>query len=149
MAPNIHLAAECDLDVVLTLMSEFYPLEHLAFDPRVAATGLRQLLAEPSLGSAYLIDLDGEVVGYFVLGINFSLEFGGRYAWIDELYVRAAARRRGVGAAALVFVEALCRERGLAAVRLEVFRANAGAERLYRRSGFEDYNRDLLTRWIR
>lgn len=149
MSITFRLAGEADLDLVLELMSEFYPLEHLTFDRRVAASAVRQLVDDPTLGGVYLIESDGQTAGYVVMGINFSLEFRGRYAWIDELYVHEPLRGRGIGAATLAFVESVCRDRGLAAVRLEVARANRGAGRLYRRHGFEEYNRDLLTRWIR
>ncbi len=147
--PAFSLATETDIAVVLQLMPEFYAEERLPYDERAAARALRQLFADPSAGAVYLIEADGVVNGYMALGFNFSLEFHGRYAWIDELYVREPFRSRGIGTAALRFVEALCRERGFEAVRLEVVRSNAGAGRLYRRAGYQDEDRDLLTRWIR
>lgn len=148
MTPSFVPATAIDLESLLTLMREFYAIEHLPFDEAVAARGLAQAFADPSAGAVFLIQADAEVVGYMVLGFNFSLEFHGRYAWIDELYVRGAYRGQGLGTAALAFVERLCRERGFAAVRLEVARRNRGAAALYRRLGYEDYDRDLLTKRI-
>lgn len=149
MPASFRCATDRDLSVILTLMPEFYALEHLRFDEAFATRALRQLWADPAAGAVYLIEIAGVAHGYLVLGFNFSLEFGGRYAWIDELYVRQPFQGRGVGRAALAFVESLCRDRGMVAVRLEVARQNMRAERLYQRAGYEDYNRDLLTRWIR
>jgi GNAT superfamily N-acetyltransferase len=149
VTPTIVPATAADLGALLTLMREFYASERLPFDPAVATDGLQQLFADPSSGAVYLIALEGGAAGYFVLGFNFSLEFHGRYVWIDELYVREAWRGHGLGSAALSFVERICRDRGYAAVRLEVARRNAAAERLYRRSGYDDYDRDLLTKRVR
>ena len=131
------------------MMRDLYAAEHLPFDERVATRGLRELLADPSLGTVYIIEVEGGVCGYVVVAVNFSLEFHGRYAWIDELYVRAPSRGCGIGSAVLRLIEAEARDRGFDAVRLEVTRGNAGAARLYRRVGYEDLDRDLLTRWIR
>jgi ribosomal protein S18 acetylase RimI-like enzyme len=45
-------------------------------------------------------------------------------------------------------VETACRDLGVHAVHLEVERANAAAQGLYRKFGFQDHERYLLTRWI-
>ena len=149
MTPTFIQATAADLDILLTLMREFYAVEHLPFDPAVATAGLSVMFADASAGAVYLIEMDGAPIGYMVLGFNFSLEFHGRYVWIDELSIRSAHRGHGAGTAALAFVHELCRARGYAAVRLEVARRNVDAGRLYRRQGYEDYDRDLLTRWVR
>ncbi len=66
-------------------------------------------------------------------------------AWIVEdeahlhrLGVRAGARGHGVGTALVEIVLAEARARGCAHVDLEVARANAGARRLYARTGFTE-----------
>jgi GNAT superfamily N-acetyltransferase len=147
--PTFVRATAGDVDVLGGLMREFYAIEHLRFDEAAARAALQQAFADPSAGTVYLIEIEAVPNGYFVIGFNFSLEFHGRYAWLDELYVREPFRGRGAGGAALRFVEQSCREEGLVAVRLEVARENAGAASLYRRSGYADSNRDLLTKWIR
>ena len=42
-------------------------------------------------------------VGYLVLTLGYSLEYGGRDAFIDEVYIRSSYRGRGIGTAALTF----------------------------------------------
>ena len=59
-------------------------------------------------------------IGYLVLTIGYSLERGGRDAFIDELYVRAERRGRGLGALAVATAEAAARRLGVRAVHLEV-----------------------------
>ena len=75
-------------------------------------------------------------------------EFHGRGAWVDELYVREAWRGQGLGRASLAFAEELGRRAGIKALRLEVDRGNARAQRLYRAAGFQDHDRFLLTKWL-
>jgi GNAT superfamily N-acetyltransferase len=97
-----------DLDVVLGLIEEFYALEFIQI-PFVAERSRRvltELIEEPRWGQAWLITEDREPIGYLVLTFGFSLEYHGRDALLDELYIRESHRRQGVGTAALTFVRA-------------------------------------------
>jgi len=94
------------------------------------------------------IKFDAELAGYLVLTFGYSLEFHGRDALVDELYVREAYRGRGAGTLSLAFVEEICRTEGIRALHLEVDRGNERARRLYHRAGYEDHDRYLLTRWL-
>jgi ribosomal protein S18 acetylase RimI-like enzyme len=82
-----------------------------------------------------------------VLSFDFSLEYGGRNAWIDELFIRPELRGKGVGSKALDFAVQGARECGAKVLHLEVNRGNP-AINLYRRYGFEDHNRSLLSKWL-
>ncbi len=137
------------VDRVVALMREFYASEQIAFDERSARASFSKLLATPALGVIRIISEGETVAGYFVLTFGFSFEFGGRLAWIDELYVRREFRRRGIGRQVLATAEDMCRAEGISALRLEVNRENVTAERLYRGFGFEDPHRDVLTLRIR
>ena len=133
-----------DADLLLELMREFYEFEHLAFDGQAARSALRQILADRSLGGVWLIRLDDDAVGYVVLTLGFSLEFHGRDAFVDEIYVRAPHRAHGVGRRTLEFVEDACRALGVQSLHLEVERANVNAQAVYRKAGFKDHDRYLL-----
>ncbi|MGZ7077088.1 MAG: GNAT family N-acetyltransferase, partial [Candidatus Angelobacter sp.] len=89
-----------------------------------------------------------DLAGYFALTFCFSLEFHGRFALLDELYLREAYRRQKLGKAAVSFAEDLCRKAGIAAVRLEVGRENQNAQSLYRAAGFKEDERNLMTKWL-
>lgn len=52
----------------------------------------------------------------------------------------------GIGKAAFQFVEDVCRSRQVRALHLEVEQANVKAHALYRRLGFVDQDRHLMTR---
>jgi ribosomal protein S18 acetylase RimI-like enzyme len=83
-----------------------------------------------------------------VLTIGFSFEFHGHDAFIDELYIDQVHRRRGFGRQAVAFLEEKAREIGVKAVHLEVDRGNDPAFELYRRVGYEDHDRFLMTKWL-
>ncbi|MBI3968192.1 MAG: GNAT family N-acetyltransferase [Chloroflexi bacterium] len=130
-------------------MRAYYPEDHLQLDESAARSAVEQLVGDEKLGRIWLIRYDGRTVGYVVLAFGFSLEFHGRDAFVDELYVEPAYRGRGLGKAALRFVEAVAPALGITALHLEVERANTRAQTLYRRTGYEDHDRYLMTKWIR
>jgi GNAT superfamily N-acetyltransferase len=145
------LATPADEDLLVELMREFYLIEHLPFDEQVVRKGLREILAQRIYGLIHLIRVDGhasDVAGYMALTFGFSLEFHGRDALIDELYVREAHRGKGLGRAALELAEEVCRREGVAALHLEVDRVNVRAQEIYRKAGYRDHDRYLLTRWL-
>jgi ribosomal protein S18 acetylase RimI-like enzyme len=148
LEPSFKLADASDADAVLDMMRGLYEHERIDFDEPTARAALAQLLADDSCGVAHLILFGAEVAGYLVVTFGFSLEFGGRDAFIDELFVKDEFRGRGSGKAALRFAEEVCRARGVRALHLEVERANEDAQGLYRRAGFVDHDRYLLTRWL-
>ena len=142
------LADAGDADLLLRFMREFYELEHIAFDEPAARAALLRILGDEAFGRVWLIQVEGEAAGYVVLTLGFSLEFHGRDAFLDEIYIRESQRGRGVGGSALRFVEEACRSLGVRALHLEVERANTNAQAVYRRSGFKDHDRYLMTKWL-
>ena len=101
-----------------------------------------------ALGAIWLVEVAGAPAGYCVLGSAFSLEFHGRIAFVDELYLREEFRGRGHGARLLALLEEECRARGLRAMRLEVERSNRRARSLYERAGFVRHDRFIMTKWL-
>jgi ribosomal protein S18 acetylase RimI-like enzyme len=132
-----------DLATLTKLAEDFH-----AEDDHVLDEGGRRALAaiadgEP-LARAWLFELGGRAIGYGVLTLGFSVEYGGRDGFIDDLYLAPVARGRGLGRQAMAFLEAQARELGIKALHLEVGAENARALGLYRRSGFRDNGRRLM-----
>lgn len=148
MEPSFRLAEPSDADTLVAMMRDFNAHERIAFDESEVRAALAQLLAHDSYGLVGLLLLGEEVAGYVVLVFGFSIEFRGRDAFIDELFVKDEFRGRGLGSAALRHAEGLCRERGIRALHLEVERRNTVAQSVYRRAGFADHDRYLLTKWL-
>ena len=93
----------------------------------------------------WIIELDEKPVGYLAITLGFSIEAGGRDAFLDEIYLDAAVRGRGLGTRALQFVESECAELGVMRLCLEVERHNP-AKLLYERVGFRDHQRFLMSK---
>ena len=146
METTFKLADAADINPLIELMRGLYEFDHLAFDEQIARDGLSKLLSDASLGRIWLIQCGGETIGYVVLTFGFSLEFHGRNAIVDELYIRPNDRSRGAGKRALEFVAEECRALGIRALHLEVERANTNAQAVYRKSGFKDHDRYLMTK---
>jgi GNAT superfamily N-acetyltransferase len=144
MTPTLRQAIAADAPTILELMGEFYPLMEVTFDRRVAGPALAALLADPAIGGVWLAELGPSPVGYAVVAFYHSLEFGGRTALLDDLYVREAHRGRGIGTAVLASVERGCREAGVRALTLEVGRENERARSLYLAFGFTDRHNEFL-----
>jgi len=89
-------------------MRELYEHEGIPFDRKVASDALSGLLQTPSLGDVQLMLEDEEIVGYFVLTFGYSLEFRGRFLFLDQMYIRDDYRGRGLGREALEAVEKIC-----------------------------------------
>jgi ribosomal protein S18 acetylase RimI-like enzyme len=119
------------------------------FDEPVVREALRKFLASPELGRAWVF-LDGETpIGYIVLTLGYSFEYHGRDSFIDELYIEPQYRRQGIGRRAMQFVEERALELGVNVIHLEVDRGNDAAEGLYRRAGYRDHARFLMTKWLK
>ncbi len=88
------------------------------------------------------------VVGYLVLTFGYSLEFHGRDAFIDELFIRASHRGRGWGTRAMEQAESTAKALNIRAVHLEVGHGNTRAQEFYSKMGYNDHERYLMTKWI-
>ena len=146
--PRVGLvpAGPCDLDPLLAMMERFYATERYAFDPHVARAALGELLAKPELGRAWRIARGAETLGYAVLTFGWSLEWGGRDAFVDEIFIEAPERGRGAGRSALRALVEEARRLGVRALHLEVEVGNEAGQALYRSEGFRGNERRILTR---
>jgi ribosomal protein S18 acetylase RimI-like enzyme len=143
-----QLVSEQEIAILVPLMREFYAQQHMAFDETVATGALKKIIATPSLGQLHLIFRGPELAGYFALTFCFSLEFHGRFALLDELYIRAPFQRQKLGRAAVEFAQRICRDAKVAALRLEVWTGNTAAQSLYKAEGFSTEQRFLMTKWL-
>jgi ribosomal protein S18 acetylase RimI-like enzyme len=142
---GIRPAGPGDRDILVDLMTEFYAETATPFDPDAAAPAFQTLLGDPGLGRAWIVESAGAAVGYAVLAMGFSLQFGGRDAFLDDLFIQRGHRGRGLGRAAVRAVLDECASRGVRALHLEVARDNLAAKELYRRFGFADHGFQMMT----
>jgi len=137
-----------DIPALLPIIRVFHADEGIAWDEARVLGALDTLLSDSRHGRMMLLERAGGIVGYFVVGFCFSLEFGGRFGLLDELYVLPAHRGGGIGKRALDEVEALCIAEGMRCVRLEVSDDNDAARGIYQRRGYRMHPRRLMTKWL-
>ena len=149
MAVRFHLAQPEDLADLVAMMKELQADDPWScpFDERHASNAMDELLRNPSLGRVWTIVDDSQTIGYIVMAFDYSLEYRGKGAWVDEFFIRPTHRGQGIGAQALEFFAEQARHLGVTVVHLEVSHGNPAVE-LYRRMGFEEHQRYLMTKWI-
>ena len=106
--------------------------------------GLRFGTRGEPFARSWIVREEGRPIGYLILTLGYSVEYGGRDGFIDDLYLVPAARGRGVGGALLEFALASAAALGIRTLHLEVEAGNEPAARLYRSAGFEESGRRLM-----
>jgi GNAT superfamily N-acetyltransferase len=93
----------------------------------------------------------GKMVGVLMMTVTLSLEHAGEVGWIDELFVRAEYRKKGLAQRMLAMAMGWAEARGLRALDLEVGEKHEPepATRLYQNQGFQRIQRARLTLKLR
>ena len=144
----IRTANADDVQALMPLIEAFYETEALRFDKTTARQAVTGLIGDKVLGTVLVAVEDEAVVGYLALTFGYSLEYGGRDAFIDEVYVDRSHRRSGIGRQLLDRALEICTAEQVRALHLEVEEGNLPARTLYGRGGFEEHERILMTRLI-
>jgi GNAT superfamily N-acetyltransferase len=127
-----------DIPILLALMSEFYREAGYGLDHRLAESAFSTLLSDERLGYVWLFEDRAKPVGYVVLTLRFGMEYGGWIACIDDLFVVAESRNKGLSSQALVHVRDYCKSVGIRAITVEVGYNNGPAQAVYRRLGLTE-----------
>ncbi len=144
-ALTLRLATVDDLGQIFPMTKALNAHEDIALEDDALAASLGHLLGDPRLGAVFVIERGGAAAGYALCTYSYDLEFGGREAWLTELWIEDAHRGGGAGAAALTLLEAELVARGVHAVHLQV-RPDNPAKRLYDRLGWTASPRVVMTR---
>lgn len=148
MTAHFVSATSPDLDTLLTLVEAFYEHDGHPFDAARVETTLHHLIDNPSFGRVWLIVVDENVVGYLIVTYGFSLEYYGRDAFIDEVFIVESFRGQGLGSQTFAFAEQHCRDQGITALHLEVETHNTSAQAFYHKQGYTSHQRLLLNKWL-
>jgi GNAT superfamily N-acetyltransferase len=139
MAFRVRQATTADQAVVM----EFNRLlalesEGKTLDLAVLRAGVAAQLADPQKGLYFVADEDGAILGQLGLTFEWSDWRNGWMWWIQSVYVRSDARKRGVFRALFEHVRQAALHNGqVVGLRLYVDRENHGAQRTYERLGME------------
>jgi GNAT superfamily N-acetyltransferase len=147
MPLSIAQATAADLETLLELMCHMQaddPWSEPFHEPTLRSN-LAELLQNPVYGFVYVAREESAQIGYLVICFDYSLEYRGKGAWIDELFVEAAHRGKGIGTQLLDLAETVSREHHAKFLHLEVTHGNPAIE-LYRRRGFVEHERFLMSK---
>lgn len=139
-----------DLESLVLLMGEMQKDDPWSepFEETTVRNSLEGLLQNPAYGLIYLSHAESTPIAYLVICFDYSLEYRGKGAWIDELFVAPAYRGQGIGTQLLELAESTSRDHSAQFLHLEVSHGNRAIE-LYRRRGFVDHQRYLMTKPLR
>ena len=143
--PALAPLRAADLPLLEQMARAYYAEDGHPFDAERQPAALAGLIDGEPLGRGWLVMLAGRPVGYVVLTLGFSIEAGGCEGCVDELFVVPEVRGRGVGRRVLALLEDEARRLGVRRLFLEVGHGNR-ASALYRRAGFVDHWRHLLSK---
>jgi ribosomal protein S18 acetylase RimI-like enzyme len=85
----------------------------------------------------FIAEVDEQAVAYLTLSFSFSTEFGGRYAEIEEVYVKPAHRKSGVGKLLLEASENYAKSHGARSAFLVASNSNLRAQAWYEQLGYK------------
>lgn len=150
MQINFQPGKNHDIETLLILIEKFYEIDgYIDFNTVIVRRALNQLLNDDSMGRVWLIQDQNQAIGYIVLTFGYSLEYGGRDAFIDEFYIDPVYQGKGIGKQTIQFLEKSCILLNIQALHLEVARENTSAQGFYQRVGFEDHDRYLMTKRLK
>lgn len=133
-----------DISTIILLMQNFYAIDNYPIDTEKSKLLFKTFIENETLGKSWLIYHNNEVVGYVILTFIFSFEYGGTIAFLDELYLSEKARGKGIGKAALQFIQTEALKLKLKIIYLEVEEHNENAQKLYIAHDFAVHHRKLM-----
>lgn len=149
MPPGIRRATVADTAVV----AEFNRLlakesEGKTLDAALLLPGVRAGLEDPRKSLYFLAEEGGAAVGQLGVTTEWSDWRNGWFWWIQSVYVRPEARRRGVFRALYAHVEALARaDAEVIGLRLFVAHDNHAAQKTYQEIGMRSAGYFVLEKY--
>ena len=140
MGLTIRRAVPADEGVLVAFNAALaWETEHKRLNEEVLRTGVRAVFADPAKGFYTVAEYDGEVVGQVMVTFEWSDWRNGWFWWVQSVYVRSDARRRGVFRALFQEVRRQAEaDPGVIGLRLYVERENTRAQQTYLSLGMSD-----------
>jgi len=133
---TLRFATAEDTPVILAMIRELADYERMSHEVVADITRLRQsLFGERRVAEVLIAEKRGEPLGFALFFHNFSTFVGRPGIYLEDLYVRPAARGSGIGKALLVRLARIAVERGCGRLEWAVLDWNEPAIGFYRRLG--------------
>ncbi len=120
----------------MPLVLAYHDFEGIEQTAEFRSRAVGSLLANEALGGIWMIERGGRPIGYIALCFGYSIEFGGRDAFIDEFYIIESERGRGIGSSVLKQIRRVAAAHEVRALHLEVAEDNSVAQAFYARHYF-------------
>ena len=147
--PHVREARAEDVPLLLALFRELAEYERLEHELRATEERLEQALFGPRpVAEALIAEVGGETAGYALYFSTFSSFLATEGIWLEDLFVRPAHRRGGVGRALLATVAARVRARGGGRLEWAALDWNELALGFYRGIGAEQMNEWITHRLV-
>lgn len=140
----IQRAHPNDLPGLIEISSRYHAFEELVSTDEDRKRALTPLLQDDSLGCILIHRVGDAITGYIALCFGYSIELGGREAFIDEFFVDQEYRGKGTGDALLAAAITFLSDHGVVALHMEVGRENFAAMKFYSKRGFEARDKYVL-----
>ena len=137
-----------DIPQLLVFIERFYAIDRYPFNADEISIALKEFILNPDRGTIWIVWEKDLPIGYIILAIVYSFEFGGKNAFVDELYLEKEFRGKGIGKKVMDFVAEEAKRMNIKALHLEVENNNVLAIELYRKYNFKDHHRILMTRMV-
>ena len=133
---SIRPATESDVPLILAFIRELAEYERLPHEVVATEESLRRTMFGPKPEAEVLLaHLDGGPVGFAVFFTTYSTFLGRSGIHLEDVFVRPAARGRGVGRALLTAVARIAVSRGSGRLEWSVLDWNESAIGFYRGLG--------------
>ena len=126
-----------DKEVVLDMMRRFYNSPALITNgsEEIFAANVENCLSDSSCAEGFVFVDAEKIIGYGITARGYSTEFGGECIWLEDIFVEAAYRGRGVGSKFIRHVKKIYPDKIL---RLESEADNVPALKIYKQFGFKE-----------
>lgn len=140
---------QTDTESFLQMMQDFYAIDNYPFDREKAKFLTDEFVQNAQNGGIWIIRENQEIAGYLIITTIFSFEYGGWIGFLDELYISASFRGKGLGKLAVDFAIDQAKNKNLKLLYLEIEPHNESAKKLYLSRGFDSHKRQLMAYHIK
>ncbi len=141
---EFKLLESSQIGLIISMMQDFYSIDNYPIAVEVSRKLFLDFISNENLGKVWLIYSNEEIVGYTILTFIFSFEYGGKIAFLDELYIKENVRGEGIGTKTLQFIKVQSELLKIKLLYLEVENQNEIAQKLYHSKGFVNHNRKIF-----
>lgn len=104
------------------------------------------IFSNPNLGALHVAILNENIIGVSCLSFIWTIEHGGKAAWLEEIYIMPSHRTSGIGTKLLEATMEFAKSLNCSALDLEVEDDHARVKKWYERHGFSAHTRSRFVK---